>query len=137
MSIKRAWILLAILSSSACSDLLTDAPDETTIFDGPIEGLTLAQLNAFFHGDEAFSEVFNVNTGLGPIFNNTACVNCHPADGRAHPSTNLVRFGRDNGGVFDYMLELGGPQLQNRSIPGYPAEAFPVDATGRSERGGP
>lgn len=129
--------ILSIALCTACSDLLTEAPDETTIFDGPIEGLTPVQLRAFFDGDEAFSEVFNVQTGLGPIFNNTACVNCHPADGRAHPSTNLIRFGRDNGGVFDYMLEVGGPQLQNRSIPGYPAEVFPVDATGRSERGGP
>ncbi len=137
MIVKTALVFLTILFLTACSDLLTEAPDETTIFDGPIEGLTSAQLKAFFDGDEAFSEVFNVQTGLGPIFNNTACVNCHPADGRAHPSTNLIRFGRDNGGVFDYMLEVGGPQLQDRSIPGYPAEVFPVNATGRSKRGGP
>jgi CxxC motif-containing protein (DUF1111 family) len=128
--------ILSITLFIGCDSILTEAPDETTIFDGPIEGLTAAQLNAFFHGDEAFSEVFNVQTGLGPIFNNTACVNCHPADGRAHPSTNLVRFGRDNGGVFDYMLEAGGPQLQDRSIPGYPAEILPAGVS-RSERGGP
>ncbi len=128
---------LLTLALFSCSDLLTEAPDSNTVFDGPIEGLTSAQLKAFFAGDEAFSEVFNVQTGLGPIFNNTACVNCHPADGRAHPSTNLIRFGRDNGGVFDYMLEAGGPQLQNRSIPGYPAETLPAGVTGVSVRGGP
>jgi CxxC motif-containing protein (DUF1111 family) len=120
-----------------CSDLLTEAPADNEIFDGPIDGLTSVQLKTFLDGDEAFSEVFTVATGLGPIFNNTACVNCHPADGRAHPSTNLTRFGRDTGGTFDYLLELGGPQLQNRSIPGYPAEILPASATGVSERGGP
>jgi CxxC motif-containing protein (DUF1111 family) len=130
-------LFISLIFLFACSDFLTEAPDETTVFDGPIEGLTSAQLKAFFDGDEAFSEVFNVQTGLGPIFNNTACVNCHPADGRAHPSTNLIRFGREDGGVFDYMLEFGGPQLQDRSIPGYPAEVLPAGVTGVSARGGP
>jgi CxxC motif-containing protein (DUF1111 family) len=38
---------------------------------------------------------------------------------------------------FDYMLEHGGPQLQDRAIPGYPAEQLPPGITGLSERGGP
>jgi CxxC motif-containing protein (DUF1111 family) len=35
------------------------------------------------------------------------------------------------------MYEFGGPQLQDRAIPGYPAEQLPAAATGISERGGP
>lgn len=131
------FFIFTLALCTACNDFLTEAPDETTVFDGPIDGLTPAQLKAFFNGDDAFSEVFNVQTGLGPIFNNTACVNCHPADGRAHPATNLIRFGREDGGGFDYMLELGGPQLQDRAIPGYPAETLPAGVTGVSARGGP
>ncbi len=122
----------------ACNDLLTEAPTDNQVFDAPLDGLTNAQLKAHLDGDEAFGETFTVETGLGPVFNQTACLNCHPDEGRGHPSTNLIRFGRvAEDGSFDFMRELGGPQLQNRSIPGYPAEELPAEATGISERGGP
>jgi CxxC motif-containing protein (DUF1111 family) len=49
----------------------------------------------------------------------------------------LRRFGKATPNGFDYMLDRGGPQLQDRSIPGYPAEQLPADITGLSERGGP
>lgn len=123
---------------SACGDLLTDVPEDNEIFDSPIEGLTSAQLKAHLDGDEAFGEKFTVEAGLGPVFNQTACINCHPDEGRAHPSTNLIRFGKIAAdGSFDFMLDFGGPQLQDRSLPGYPAETLPSEATGISERGGP
>ena len=129
---------LGIAGLTACADLFTEAPADNEIFDGPIDGLTAVQLKGFADGDEAFGQTFNVETGLGPVFNQTACISCHPADGRGHPSTNLTRFGKMRpDGTFDYMLEFGGPQLQDRSIPGYPAEILPGDATGISVRGGP
>ncbi len=128
--------MLAI-ASSGCSDLLTEAPKSNEVFDGFIDGLTSAQIRAHAAGDEAFSELFTPTTGLGPVFNQTSCESCHPGDGRAHPSTNLRRFGKISANGFDYMLEKGGPQLQDRSIPGYPAEQLPSDFTGLSERGGP
>jgi CxxC motif-containing protein (DUF1111 family) len=38
----------------------------------------------------------------------------------------LVRFGQyDAEGQFDPMLSRGGPQPQDRSVPGYPAESLP------------
>ncbi|NIR50129.1 thiol oxidoreductase [candidate division KSB1 bacterium] len=121
-----------------CDDLLTEAPEDNTIFDAPMEGLTSIQLQAHLDGDEAFTETFNVETGLGPIFNQSSCNTCHPSEGRAHPSTNLIRFGKPGtDGSFDFMIEAGGPQMQDKSIPGYPAESLPPDATGISERGGP
>lgn len=136
--LKNIFTIFLLTALTSCSDLLTEAPAEDEIFDAPIDGLTGAQLKAHLDGDEAFGEVFNVNTGLGPVFNQTACVNCHPDEGRGHPSTNLIRFGRiGTDGSFDYMLEFGGPQLQDRAIPGYPAEVLPPEATGISERGGP
>lgn len=130
--------LLLFLYLTACSDFLTEAPADDEIFDVPMDGLTAAQLRFFLDGDEAFGTTFDVESGLGPVFNNTACFNCHPGEDRAHPSTNLTRFGRVGAdGRFDYMVEFGGAQLQDRSIPGYPAETLPAEATGISERGGP
>jgi CxxC motif-containing protein (DUF1111 family) len=135
--IIKFFCLLFLLALAGCSDLLTEAPESNEVFDGFVDGLTSAQIHAHAAGDEAFSELFTPKTGLGPVFNQTSCESCHPGDGRAHPSTNLRRFGKITAGGFDYMLEKGGPQLQDRSIPGYPAEQLPSDITGLSERGGP
>ncbi len=123
--------------SLGCSDLLTEAPPQNEVFDAPIPGLSPAQMSAHIAGDAAFGEKFAAATGLGPIFNLTSCDGCHPAEGRSHPSTNLRRFGKATAGGFDYMYDRGGPQLQDRALPGYPAEQLPVEATGVSERGGP
>jgi len=126
-----------MIALTGCSDLLTEAPESNQVFDGFVDGLTPAQRAAHVAGDGAFGELFTPTTGLGPVFNQTSCESCHPGDGRAHPSTNLRRFGKITANGFDYMLEKGGPQLQDRSIPGYPAEQLPADITGLSERGGP
>ncbi len=131
-----AVVILPLLLS-ACSDLLTEAPNENEVLDGQVEGLSPAQARAHIAGDEAFSERFTPQTGLGPVFNQTSCESCHPGDGRGHPSTNLRRFGKTTATGFDYMREQGGPQLQDRAIPGYPAEQLPANITGLSERGGP
>lgn len=123
---------------SGCQKLLTEAPRPGESLDAPIAGLSPEQLGIFARGDEAFGEVFTFNTGLGPLFNNTACERCHVGDGRGHPSVNLKRFGKNLGaGQFDVLAQYGGPQLQERSMPGYPAELIPAEANAISERGGP
>jgi CxxC motif-containing protein (DUF1111 family) len=133
--------VLALLSVSfwyGCDALLTSAPKDNESFDAPIDGLTNEQRGIFSRGDEAFGEVFTFQTGLGPVFNQAACERCHVGDGRGHPSVNLKRFGRNLGdGQFDRLVEYGGPQLQERSLPGYPAESIPALANAISERGGP
>jgi CxxC motif-containing protein (DUF1111 family) len=130
--------LCTALIAGGCDHLLTKAPDDDQHFEGPIDGLTPAQRGIFARGDAAFSEVFTFRTGLGPLFNQPSCERCHVGDGRGHPSVNLKRFGRNLGnGEFDYLVEYGGPQLQEKSMPGYPAETIPAIANAISERGGP
>jgi len=53
-----------------------------------------------------------------------SCGSCHPGDGKGHPFTTLTRFGQydETGNQFKH---LGGPQLQNRAIPGYQPEQLP------------
>jgi len=131
--------LLALISISwvACDTLLTEAPEPQTTLEEPLEGLTAAELAAFARGDAAFEQEFTAETGLGPIFNNTACVACHPGDGRAHPSAAFKLFGRVQVGFFDPLFEFGGPQLQDRSLPGVPPETLPPQADAISVRAAP
>ncbi|MCG3157243.1 MAG: hypothetical protein DKINENOH_03875 [bacterium] len=133
----RRLLILFLPMLAACDKLLTEAPPPNQVLDATVEHLSPAQLAAHIAGDEGFGETFSSATGLGPIFNQTSCESCHPAEGRGHPSTNLIRFGRATANSFDYLLEQGGPQLQDRAIPGYPAEKLPAEATSLSVRGGP
>lgn len=115
-------VLIVYASISACQKLLPPAPADNEILDGPIEGLTDAQRHVFLQGDAAFNnQVFTPETGLGPIFVATSCGSCHAGDGRGHPFTTLTRFGQYDSTGNQY-LNVGGPQLQNRAIPGYTPE---------------
>ncbi|HLT50584.1 MAG TPA: di-heme oxidoredictase family protein [Arenibacter sp.] len=99
------------------------------LLDGPLESLTYAQSTQFVSGDRAFNEeLFHSGNGLGPLFVATSCVSCHAGDGKGTPSTTLIRFGQTDatGNTF---LHLGGPQLQNRALPGYLPETLPDGAT--------
>jgi CxxC motif-containing protein (DUF1111 family) len=100
------------------------------VLDGTIPGLTPSQVRQHFAGDEEFGRRFGVADGLGPVFVATSCEQCHAGDGKGHPAFNLRRFGRMTPSGFDPLVALGGPQLQHRAIPGYPAEVLPAEATG-------
>jgi len=101
--------VLPLVLVPACDQLLTEAPPDDEVFDGPIDGLTSAQRSIFVRGDEAFGEQFSFQTGLGPVFNQPSCQSCHAGDGKGHPSVNLIRFGMNTASGFDMLMELGGP----------------------------
>lgn len=124
------FISAFILSTlTSCEDLLTDAPADEEILDGPVEGLTSSEMIEFIEGDVAFNDdVFTPETGLGPLFVSTSCVSCHAGDGKGHPFTTLTRFGQING-LGNQFMHLGAPQLQNRALPGYLPEQIPAGAT--------
>jgi len=130
-TLLSSFILSIIIIS--CEEFLPTAPESSEILNEPIEDLTPSQLAAHLQGDKQFGKIFGVEDGLGPIFVNTSCENCHVADGKGHPFIQLTRFGKMNlDGKFDPMTEYGGPQLQQRSISGYPPEEIYSEATGRS-----
>lgn len=121
------WVTVLLLAVS-CSKLQPATPKEDSILDGPIEGLTPEQNAQFLRGDIAFNdEVFTKETGLGPLFVSTSCGSCHAGDGKGHPFTTLTRFGQQDSTGNTY-LHMGGPQLQNRAIPGYQPETLPHGA---------
>jgi len=123
-------ISLFVFIGISCQKLFPGAPADDEILDGPIAGLTAEQHAIFIRGDIAFNDdVFTSQNGLGPLFVATSCGTCHAGDGKGHPFTTLTRFGQSdtlNGNVF---LHMGGPQLQDRAIPGFLPEQIPAGAS--------
>lgn len=103
------------------------APEENELLDGPIEGLSYAEQIQFLAGDEAFGEVFTVGRGLGPVFVANQCASCHPGDGKGTPFVQFTRFGQSDS-TGNQFLNMGGPQLQHKAIPGYQPETLPAGA---------
>jgi len=121
---KRAALVLVslVLGGVACSDLATEAAPSSDVFDAALPGLTAAEIAAFVRGDGEFERRFAPSTGLGPIFNNVSCASCHSGDGRGRLSNALQRIGSaDN----DMLRLVGGPQIQDKAIPGAEAERLP------------
>jgi len=70
-------------------------------------------------GHAEFVRNRNPASGLGPVMTGTGCQGCHdgpPAEGGTNQRLEL-RFGRRGAdGVFDPLLSLGGPLLQDQAI---------------------
>lgn len=126
----RGLIAVTVLVATGCDVLTPSSPPAEELLEGAIEGLEPIQVRQHAVGDAEFARRFGVGDGLGPIFVATSCEQCHVGDGKGHPFFNLRRFGRAGPGGFDPLPSFGGPQLQHRSIPGYPAEVVPAEATG-------
>jgi CxxC motif-containing protein (DUF1111 family) len=112
--IRRGALAVVVGLAPACGLLLTDAPQAGEAFDEPIEGLSLEEMALFIEGDAQFGRGFSIAEGLGPIFNNVSCGSCHSGDGRGRPENILLRFDG-----------VGGPQLQDKAIPGAHPEVLP------------
>lgn len=105
-------------------------------FSQPAPNLTQENLDKHIIGDALFEAAFvkapaTINPGLGPLFNNSSCVNCHIADGRGRPplggeqlETMLFRIsisGTDENNGPNPVPGFGR-QLQVRSVLGYDPE---------------
>lgn len=124
-----AVIVCLSIIIQACAKLEPGSPPDNELLDGPVEGLSFEQKQRFLAGDRAFNdEIFTAATGLGPLFVATSCGSCHAGDGKGHPFSTLTRFGQTDS-TGNQFLHLGGPQLQNRAIPGYVPEQLPAGAT--------
>lgn len=122
-------LLVVIAIAQACSKLAPAARQEDELLDGPVEGLSYEQSRRFVAGDVAFNnEIFTSQNGLGSLFVATSCGSCHAGDGKGHPFTTLTRFGQTDS-TGNKFLQMGGPQLQNRALPGYMPEQIPAGAT--------
>lgn len=128
-SFAAAIVLVAVIS---CRKTLPGVPGDNEVLDGPVAGLTHEQRKSFLAGSEFFDKVFTSETGLGPVYVAASCESCHAGDGKGHPFSTLVRFNKYDGGKYDPMVSMGGPQLQHKGLPGYPGETLPPGFTGKT-----
>lgn len=119
---KTGLLLTVVVAILACDQLTTVAPPDGDLFDAPLEGLSPAELAAFARGDEEFGRQFAPRTGLGPIFNDVSCATCHSGDGRGMLRNALIRIGSE---ADNFQNAVGGPQIQDKAIPGALAEQLP------------
>ena len=107
----------------------------------PLPGLTAEQLARFNRGKEVFDSVFTPHTGLGPLFNSTACGECHedPVAGGTGDEVE-VHATAFKGGMCDPLVQEGGPVIQLHTTPalkaalGIDREPFPPSANARASR---
>ena len=102
---------------------------ETTVFDAsshafsiPAPNLSTAAFEKHLEGDVEFEAVFVtapavVNPGLGPIYNNVSCINCHSRDGRGRPPSA-------NEGLVSLLFRLSLPKSED-SVVGMPPTPVP------------
>jgi CxxC motif-containing protein (DUF1111 family) len=121
-------IVALVVAAVSCEKFLPKTPANDEILDGPVDGLSSSEKDMFLRGDKAFNDdIFTAENGLGPLFVATSCGTCHAGDGKGHPFTTLIRFGQSDS-TGNHFLDAGGPQLQNRAIPGYQPEQIPAGA---------
>ena len=111
---------------------------ETTVFDAsshafsiPAPNLSEVALQKHLEGDVEFEAIFVtapavVNPGLGPIYNNVSCINCHSRDGRGRPPSA-------DEGLVSLLFRLSLPKAED-SIAGKPPTPVPGFGTQLNNR---
>src|SRR6476660_2521270 len=125
--LSRFRIALALLGVAYASTFHVAAQRGPVNFAPPLDGLSPSLIAAFSDGARTFTKRYTMADGLGPVFNDDSCADCHRAPAIGAASNRLVtRFGRDADGFFDPLLELGGSLMQTRGIGSVttPAGAF-------------
>ena len=86
-----------------------------------LPGLTPAQAALFVQSRDVFNEVETIDDGLGPVFNERACGNCHNVGAAGGSGVQFeVRAGRSVGGVFDSLTAQGGQLFDLFSVTSRP-----------------
>jgi hypothetical protein len=103
----------------------------------PFPTLTKAELTRWQAGRDVFLQPASVPGGLGPVFNEASCVQCHggPQGPPGSSGPELVtHFGRVVNNQFDPMTAFGGPVVQAKGIGrfngvNFVGEVVPAQAT--------
>lgn len=84
---------------------------------GSLSGLTSDQIAAFKAGQTSFATEEDVADGLGPVFNEKACGNCHDSGALGGGGVTVeTRFGKNTDGTFDPLESEGGSLIQKFGI---------------------
>jgi CxxC motif-containing protein (DUF1111 family) len=146
----RSLLLAVSLACIACEREAPTGPPPSGVLPsvvaaelgGPLPGLTLDQRAVFERGRGVFQTEFVPLTGLGPLFNNNACSQCHEAPVVAgsgeEVETHATAF---RNGRCDDLSAVGGPVIQDSmtpllhaAFPGIDKEPVPTAATAVGHR---
>ncbi|MFT4514834.1 MAG: CxxC motif-containing protein (DUF1111 family) [Planctomycetota bacterium] len=123
----------SVLLSTIAAPLMAQTPQPK--MGAPVSGLTPLQLQRFDDGKVDFENVFDAAQGLGPIFNQISCANCHNNPVGGPGGTTVTRFGYDDGkGTFDPLASIGGSLLQAGAIDPAVGEVIPAAANVTANR---
>ncbi len=133
VSFRIGGSLFLVLALAALTPVGSNpSPD----FGQPLAGLPSDLVDRFNDGKAEFQSVETVEEGVGPVFNDVSCANCHNVAATGGGSAILeTRFGTTAAdGTFDPMSELGGSLMQSQGIGvagacEYLAEIVPPGAT--------
>jgi CxxC motif-containing protein (DUF1111 family) len=121
------------------------AASQGTKLGDPLPNLDADETTRFAGGKAEFASVEAIADGLGPVFNDTACGNCHSAGALGGASDHTVtRYGKLTDGVFDPLTNEGGTLVHARGIGpitnaagrtcNYVGEVVPTDANVQTKR---
>ena len=97
--------------------LLTMGVGRGPNFGDPLPGLTHGQLAPFRACSAAFVAAEDIPGGLGPVFNDTSCVNCHDQGAVGGGDNRLeTRYGQVINGVFNPLTQFDGTLVHARGI---------------------
>ena len=102
--------LLTVICAG-CTNIQMDEIDSRAdpVAGDALPGLTATEQQAFLDGKDAFVEVEDLDEGLGPVFNEKSCGNCHFLGATGGAGTQFeIRAGRLENGVFDSLVAQGG-----------------------------
>lgn len=132
-----SWLFTALVVTGCAANDPNESVSTQAINTGdPLPGISAA---AFAAARDGFTSDENINTGLGPIFNNTSCGQCHTLGGIGGAGVQINRhFGAFVNGVFDPLASEGGDARSLFSLGTFnhgnklcqvPVESEPADAT--------
>lgn len=146
LTVLMIWIICGCEENTSTiieeeDDILSGGATTTNLvgslaFSQPAPNISQENLNKHLLGDVLFEAAFvkapaTINPGLGPLFNNSSCVNCHIADGRGRPplggeqlETMLFRISIPGNDINNGPKPVPGfgRQLQVKSVLGYEPE---------------
>jgi CxxC motif-containing protein (DUF1111 family) len=104
-------------AAGARSDVGTAPAPPQALPGGPLAGLTTAEQRLFAAGRAAFEADEDLKSGLGPVFNESACNRCHNRAGVGGAGLqSVVLAGKLDGHGFDALIDQGGPSFALVSV---------------------
>jgi CxxC motif-containing protein (DUF1111 family) len=135
--------IIALLAGAAA--LTLSACENAPVPGEPLRDLTAQERERFNEGRKLFSKEFTPESGLGPLFNEVSCVECHeePAPGGSGDEVEIHATRLLPDGFCDPLADLGGPVYQRQvtralhNALGIDLEPIPEVATAQGMRSSP